>query len=432
MDVRPTWWHRRRMVVRGGHLARVADVFVPSWISGQPFAALVRLGYGIRVLVGAAALAFTWALPATAGQRALHALLVGLVYLPWSFALLLAARRTEGPALRLASLAGDLLVVFMFQATIPAVHVAGMLGFVILTSYYSLLGGRRAGLPVAGAAVGLTALAQAITGQGVPSYILLMFGAVLACQVALLESVSHQQRAAAVRLRELDRLKDEFLASISHELRTPLTSIDGFSRTLLRKWELLDEAERLEFVELISTNSQDLTYLIEQLLDHTRLEAERLRLQPQPVDLVAAVVGCVEAVDPAIGARRVKVEIDVGTGVSADPNALRRILSNLLLNAARFSPHDAPITVGAGRRHGATVVWVRDEGAGVPPADRTRIFDAFYQGRRERKQATGTGVGLAVARRYVEAHGGRIWVESTPGGGATFLFTLPAARGQSS
>jgi signal transduction histidine kinase len=412
---------------RDGFLTRLADVFIPNWISGEPFAGLVRLAYRIRVLVAAAALTFTWALPATGQQRVLHALLVGLVFVPWSFGLLLASRRTEGPTLRLAGLAGDLLLVFMFMATVPTVQVAGMLGYVLLASYYSLLGGWRAGLPIAAAAVGLTASAQWIAGPGVPPYIHLMFGAVLVAQVTLLDSVSHHQRAAAMRLRELDRLKDEFLASISHELRTPLTSIDGFARTLLRKWDLLEEPERVEFVELISSNSQELTYLIEQLLDHSRLEAERVRLKTEPVDLAEAVAGCVERLDLAVGTHRVKIEIAPGTMVDADRSAVRRILTNLLANAARYSPADAPITVGSEPHGRETVVWVRDHGSGIPPSEREQIFDPFYRSRRDRERAGGTGVGLAVARRYVEAHGGRVWVEETPGGGATFLFTLRAA-----
>ncbi|HEX2030785.1 MAG TPA: GAF domain-containing sensor histidine kinase [Actinomycetota bacterium] len=244
---------------------------------------------------------------------------------------------------------------------------------------------------------------------------------------AVVRAVAYErERDAAARLREVDRLKDEFLATVSHELRTPLTSIKGFIYTGIARWAELDDDLRLEILERAAANADRLESLIEQLLDFSRVQAPEPEVHPRPVPIEAAIRSCLAALEPAIGAGRVGVDVAPQLAAQVDPHGLERILMNLLTNAAKFSPPSEPILVEA-RRQGATVVvTVRDRGPGIPRDEVDRIFEPFYRAGPERS-APGTGIGLAIVRRYVELHGGRVWADSAPGEGAAFSFTLPPA-----
>jgi signal transduction histidine kinase len=234
-----------------------------------------------------------------------------------------------------------------------------------------------------------------------------------------------REREAAAQLRAADELKDEFLSNVSHELRTPLTPILGFSDLLLRHPDAEDGSHD-DMIGRIHTNALSMQDLIGRLLDDSRLQAGRVELHLRPLGLRAEVERCLDQLGPLVGRDRVVVRVDGDARVLADPHALERILVNVVGNAAKFSPDRGTILIEARDAGSDVEVSVRDEGPGVAAGDEERIFERFFQGVRTRR---GTGIGLSVARRYVEMLGGRIWAENRPQGGAAFSFTLPRAEG---
>jgi protein-histidine pros-kinase len=233
------------------------------------------------------------------------------------------------------------------------------------------------------------------------------------------------------RLRELDVLKDEFLSVVSHELRTPLTAISGFAQLLLARPDAIDEESRADMLARIARNAAEMDRLVGQLLDLSRLDAGQVELHPASLPLAQAVETCVRSLATDVAAR-VTSDVPPDLVVVGDAHALDRVLSNLVTNAAKFSPDDRPVHVGAaidddGR---GVVVTVTDQGPGIPESEREKVFERFYQlGTDERRPRHGTGIGLSIVRRYVELLGGRVWVDAPPGdrGGSAFSFTLPRA-----
>jgi PAS domain S-box-containing protein len=241
-----------------------------------------------------------------------------------------------------------------------------------------------------------------------------------------LQRALEREREVAESLRELDRLKDEFLSTVSHELRTPLTAIGGFSEVLLDSSVVLDDGRRTTLLERVRDNAAHMARMIDQLLDYSRLQAGKVRLAPTLCDLRDQVDEVVQTLDAALGDHEVVVQVDRGLEVRVDPSGFARVLGNLLTNAAKFSDAGSRITI-TGSPDGAGVqLAVRDEGVGLSRDDLERVFDRFYQadgasGRR------GSGIGLSIAKRYAEMHGGQLTVTSEPGVGSTFTFTLPTA-----
>lgn len=236
-----------------------------------------------------------------------------------------------------------------------------------------------------------------------------------------LQSALAREREAAEALREADRLKDEFLGAVSHEMRTPLTAVLGFA-TLLRE----RSGAPGELVEPIVRNAEEMRRMIERLLDFSRLAAGRVELRPADLDLAAEVARAVAGLAGVLADHEVVTSVAPGLGVRADGRALQKVLANLLANAANFAPPGTPITVEARRTGGDVTVRVRDLGPGLPGELEATAFERFVRGADQPPGRRGTGVGLAIARRYVESMGGRIWHERPPGGGACFAFTLPA------
>ena len=241
-----------------------------------------------------------------------------------------------------------------------------------------------------------------------------------------------QQHEAARRLAEADRVKSEFLAMVSHELRTPLTAAKGFVDTVLLHWHRLPDERRRQLLERASGNADELSRLVIQLLDFSRMDADRVEVRPQRCNLRELVEGVVSQSGPVVANHEVDMVVPVGLQVSVDPDAFGQVLLNLLTNAVKFSPAGSSIRVHARSAGDEAVVSVRDEGVGISPADQERIFERFYQARNSDASRRGTGIGLAIVRRFVEMHGGRIWVDSSPGTGSTFTFTLPLASGETS
>jgi signal transduction histidine kinase len=235
-----------------------------------------------------------------------------------------------------------------------------------------------------------------------------------------------QEAAETTALRETNRLKDEFVSMVSHDLRTPLASIKGYSHTLMNDDGHWDAQTRQEFTSIIADESDKLTDLVENILEMSRIGAGRLPVTPEPILLSRF---CQEVID-RVSKHYPDVKFDCTLGdplpvVEADPRRVEQVLMNLLQNAAKYSGAGTVELGGTYSGGPEVILFVRDKGKGIAPEHLPHLFDKFYriEGGKEGK---GTGLGLAIAKALVEAQGGRIWVESCPGEGATFYFTLPA------
>ena len=236
-----------------------------------------------------------------------------------------------------------------------------------------------------------------------------------------------EEKRLAERLADADRLKSEFLALVSHELRTPLTAVKGFVDTVLLQWDRLDDAQRRDLLARASARADELNRLITQILDYVRIEGGEAPLYRQPMRVKEAVERVVASLSPLLEDHLVGLEVGESLIAYADGDAFAHTLTNLLSNAAKFSPPGGRIDLRASESGGRIEVSVTDDGPGIAPDERERVFDRFYQSPANRVAGRGAGLGLAVARRYVEACGGQIWVEERPGSGARFVFTLPCA-----
>ncbi|MCO6451683.1 MAG: GAF domain-containing protein [Caldilineales bacterium] len=225
--------------------------------------------------------------------------------------------------------------------------------------------------------------------------------------------------------KDLDRMKSALLSTVSHELRTPLASIKGFASTLLAKDVEWDATAQREFIQTISDESDRLTTLVNNLLDLSRLEGGALRIQRELYSM-----GDLLEQAAARDGRRLdgRLRIQVQSNLPElwiDPPRMETVVRNLLENAAKYSPPDSDIELTAERQDGHIVVQVRDYGTGVPLDQQERIFDRFYRGEVERERRIGgAGLGLAICKGFVEAHGGRIWVQDAHPG-ALFAFSIP-------
>ncbi|HKA87242.1 MAG TPA: ATP-binding protein [Haliangiales bacterium] len=253
--------------------------------------------------------------------------------------------------------------------------------------------------------------------------------------------------AAVERLQEVDRLKSNFLATVSHELRTPLTSVIGYSEMLLEGLAGALSGDQKEYVQVIMEKGDQLLQLITGILDVSRIESGTLRLARDPVDLNEVIVGVLGAMAPLARRKRLALEAKTPQGaprVRGDKLKLRQVLLSLVGNAIKFTAEGGRIevTVGVGgmtreddavsssapKRMGVRMRVV-DNGIGIPPEKQAHIFEPFFQvDSSSTREYGGTGLGLTLAKSYVEAHGGRIWVESEPNRGSTFTLTLPAVE----
>lgn len=246
-----------------------------------------------------------------------------------------------------------------------------------------------------------------------------------------LEKATTELRTAYERLQELDRLKDEFLATVTHELRTPLTSIRSFSEILFDNPEL-EKGRRQEFLAIVIKESERLTRLINQVLDLAKIEAGRFEWRIDSVDVREVAAESVAATGQLFRDRDVRVTIDIPDGVPrvrGDRDQLMQVVVNLLSNAVKFSEQGSGrVDISAARASDLVEIRVRDNGPGIAREHQKVIFEKFRQvGDTLTAKPPGSGLGLAICQRIVEHLGGRIWVESELGAGATFIFTVPVA-----
>ncbi len=246
-----------------------------------------------------------------------------------------------------------------------------------------------------------------------------------------LEAATAELRAANERLTELDRLKDDFISTVTHELRTPLTSIRAFSEILLADPDV-GLAERMKFLGIITRETERLTRLINQVLDLAKIESGRAEWQIASVDMRDAIAVTLADMSQVFKEKNVRLDTRLPervSPVSADIDRLIQVLLNLLSNALKFCAEGTGrVEVALSEKSGVVRVDVRDNGPGIESKDQKLIFDKFRQaGDTLTAKPAGTGLGLHISRQIIEHFGGRMWVESRPGQGACFSFTLPVA-----
>ena len=243
---------------------------------------------------------------------------------------------------------------------------------------------------------------------------------------------SGQLEVANEDLAAASRHKSEFLANMSHELRTPLNAIIGFSDVLeQRLFGELNERQS-EYTRDIASSGRHLLDLVNEILDLSKVEAGRMELEPSEFALGDTIHGALAFVRERAAGHGIElgadVPADLGT-VVADERKVRQVLLNLLSNAVKFTPDGGTIGVRARRSNGEVEVSVRDTGIGIAPEDQARVFDEFQQvGKASDRSREGTGLGLTLAKRFIELHHGRIWIESELGKGTTFTFAIPLSR----
>ncbi len=231
------------------------------------------------------------------------------------------------------------------------------------------------------------------------------------------------------RQQELTRLRTEFVSGVSHELRTPLAQIRWFAE-LLHMGKLRSEEERRRSAAIIDQEARRLTYLVENVLDFSRGEKGTNRIALAPLDLSHEIEDVLELFAPLARARDMKLrgQLEHGLVVSADRDALRQILLNLLDNAVKYGPPGQTITVGGESAGDRVRIYVEDQGPGIPHEDRQRVWEPYVRLGRAAESATGgSGIGLSVVRELVSLHHGRARVEGAPGGGARMVIELPHA-----
>ncbi|MFP4636067.1 MAG: sensor histidine kinase [Nitriliruptoraceae bacterium] len=246
---------------------------------------------------------------------------------------------------------------------------------------------------------------------------------------ALTRARAHRQDQRTVdQLRRLDERTQDFVSTVSHELRTPLTVVQGLGQTLLDRWHDLTAEQRRDLLDRIEANADRLGAMVRSLLDTSAMESGTLQLSPEAVALPATIEGLLHRLTGALEDHPVDVEVASGLVVEVDRGLFEHVLENLLNNAVKHTPPGTRITVSARRQHARAIVSVRDDGPGIGSEDLPYVLDRFYRGGTPmRREAGGLGLGLALAREVVEAHGGQLGVVSRLDEGTVFSFDVPLA-----
>jgi K+-sensing histidine kinase KdpD len=285
-------------------------------------------------------------------------------------------------------------------------------------------------LKLLGGVLGVLGVATSFANGFSPSIVELLTGIGREIAIAVRNAQLYEEASSARALRELDAMRTEFLANVSHELRTPLAVIKGSANSLLQPDVIFDEQTRRDFLVSIDKDADTLTRLVDDLLMMSRLEADALEVKRTPLPLHNVVYAIKDRLDTITPRHRLIIDVPRELPpVSIDEGRVCEVITNLVENAVKFSDDNTTIMVSARKGNSGLLVSVKDEGLGIPEEMHEKIFERFFQGDgRKAGRRKGTGLGLAICKGIVEAHGGTVWVESTPGHGATFRFTLPVAE----
>ena len=233
------------------------------------------------------------------------------------------------------------------------------------------------------------------------------------------------------QLEAASQHKSEFLANMSHELRTPLNAIIGYSELLEEEAEDLDGGRLVPDLQKIASAAKHQLSLINDILDLSKIEAGRMELEMTAFDLDTAIDNALTLVRERASRRGIvlgrAIDEPLGT-IHADERKVKQVLLNLFSNALKFTPEGGRIELRAAMNDGMVEISVTDTGVGIAPEDQEAVFEEFRQVGTAAKKVEGTGLGLALSRKFIELHGGRIWVQSQEGVGSTFTFTIPVRR----
>jgi two-component system, OmpR family, sensor histidine kinase KdpD len=227
--------------------------------------------------------------------------------------------------------------------------------------------------------------------------------------------------------RQSEMLKSALLDSLAHDIKTPLTSIKAAVTSLLGSAAGGTEHELLT---IINEEADRLNELAKEVVEMARIEAGKLHLEKQPIAVADLVSGALADFSAALKQRPVSVRVPTDLpAVEADPEFATQVVRQFVENALKYSPEGSPLEISARRKNGKIIIGVADRGSGIEEDERARIFDKFFRGRKHRFATKGTGMGLAIVKGIVDAHGEKVWVESVPGQGSAFYFSLPASAG---
>jgi two-component system, OmpR family, sensor histidine kinase KdpD len=242
--------------------------------------------------------------------------------------------------------------------------------------------------------------------------------------ITLEREAARESASRAEAAQESEKVKSTLLDALAHEFQTPLNSIKAAATALLR--DKPQSSEHTELLAVVEEESGRLSDLVTEAIHMARIEAGQLHLQRQPVSAAVIVDAALKKFKDRVQNRRITVQMDSAIPpVEADEELVSLVLQQLLDNALKYSPQYSPLEISAREDGGSIVIGVADNGPGIPEHEQTRIFEKFYRGDTSRESVGGTGIGLTIASEIVKAHGGRIWVHSRPGQGATFWFSLP-------
>ncbi len=232
------------------------------------------------------------------------------------------------------------------------------------------------------------------------------------------------------RLKDLERIRQDFVANVSHELRTPLTTIKGYTETLLEgAWK---EEVAFQFLQVIQRHTDRLTKIVEDLLTLSKIESNGIELKREQISVLEWIEDTMDFVKERAEKKRISIsrnDLPPSLAVEGDRDFLEQVLMNLLDNAIKYTPEGGRVEISAIEKNSREILFsIRDDGIGIPGEDLSRIFERFYRVDKGRSQEMGgTGLGLSIVKHIVQAHHGRVWAESQLGKGSTFNFTLPKA-----